>query len=148
MGTHPIFESDFDCLTVCLVSEISNVFQCECAKGNSEKVTLRTQEFQLKVIQFPRFKQSTDVLNVVLLKCPKTTYIELQPKTCYKRTQKKVDLFKHDLYKLEQELGHNDIEMYIRQMKMELRCARSLADEQPWGEIFAPAPTDQWKWPI
>jgi deoxyribodipyrimidine photolyase len=61
---------------------------------------------------------------------------------------KKVDLFKHDLYKLEQELGHNDIEMYIRQMKMELRCARSLADEQPWGEIFAPAPTDQWKWPI
>ena len=42
----------------------------------------------------------------------------------------KVDLYKNNLWKLEEQLGHEDIEMYIRQMKMELRCARSIADEQ------------------
>ena len=31
---------------------------------------------------------------------------------------------------LEKALGHNDIEMYIRQLKMELRCARTMADDQ------------------
>ena len=101
-----------------------------------------------------------DCIRKLIRLCRTTTQDMLQ------EDSKMVDLFKHDLYKLEQELGHNDIEMYIRQMKMELRCARSLADEQviisclwihrllsvvsiqPWGEIFAPAPTDQWKWPI
>ena len=35
-----------------------------------------------------------------------------------------------DLVSLEQALGHNDIEMYIRLLKMELRCARTMADDQ------------------
>lgn len=42
----------------------------------------------------------------------------------------KVAQFASDLDALEQALGHSHIEMYIRQLKMELRCARSLADDQ------------------
>jgi len=60
----------------------------------------------------------------------------------------KIQQFGGDLTSLEKALGHNDIEMYMRQLKMELRCARTMADDQPWTDLFAPAPKDQWKWPI
>ena len=45
----------------------------------------------------------------------------------------KVEQYKGDVDQLEKELldlGEKDIEMYIREIKMELRCARSLADEK------------------
>ena len=42
----------------------------------------------------------------------------------------KVNNLQSDLDALEEALGQEHIEMYLRQLKMELRCARSLADEQ------------------
>ena len=48
----------------------------------------------------------------------------------------KVAQFGSDLDALEQALGHSHIEMYIRQLKMELRCARSLADDQVRISVF------------
>ena len=48
----------------------------------------------------------------------------------------KVNNLQSDLDALEEALGQEHIEMYIRQLKMELRCARSLADEQVQIERF------------
>ena len=48
----------------------------------------------------------------------------------------KVNNLQSDLDALEEALGQEHIEMYIRQLKMELRCARSLADEQVKIERF------------
>ena len=71
-----------------------------------------------------------------------------------------VDRLSGDLDALEDALGEQ-VEMYLRSLKRELRCARNLAEDQvqtfhpkkthhfqPWGDLFAPAPADQWKWPI
>ena len=41
-----------------------------------------------------------------------------------------VNQYQADLDELETALGQEHIEMYMRQLRMELRCARSLADEQ------------------
>ena len=53
-----------------------------------------------------------------------------------------------DLVSLEQALGHNDIEMYIRLLKMELRCARTMADDQvnwlhqgSWDNLYGTSTT-------
>merc|ERR1711973_93836 len=48
---------------------------------------------------------------------------------------------------LEEKIGA-PMEMHIRSLKRELRCARGLVEDQAWGELFASAPVDQWKWPI
>ena len=71
-----------------------------------------------------------------------------------------VDRLSGDLDALEDALGEQ-VEMYLRSLKRELRCARNLVADQvekfhllimtifkPWGDLFAPAPADQWKWPI
>ena len=49
---------------------------------------------------------------------------------CKSEDSANVQQFGGDLRSLEKALGHNDIEMYIRQLKMELRCARTMADDQ------------------
>jgi len=49
---------------------------------------------------------------------------------CKSEDSANVEQFGGDLRSLEKALGHNDIEMYIRQLKMELRCARTMADDQ------------------
>merc|ERR1712227_830958 len=58
-----------------------------------------------------------------------------------------VDQFQGDIALLEEKIGA-PMEMHIRSLKRELRAARGLVEEQAWGELFASAPADQWKWPI
>ena len=45
-----------------------------------------------------------------------------------------IEKFRADLDLLEEALGnrvgHRDIEMYLRLLKMELRCARTVADDE------------------
>ena len=41
-----------------------------------------------------------------------------------------VSQYQSDLDELETALGQEHIEMYLRQLRMELRCARSLADDK------------------
>lgn len=53
-----------------------------------------------------------------------------------------------DVFELEKKIGCGQIEEVILQAENELRLARNMLEWKAWEPLKAPAPQNQWKWPM
>merc|ERR1739838_313519 len=164
MGTHPIFESDFDCLTEMFALRRSMALTTRVALApKGEPTTASTPNTPARKIDgahskpkltpaackpsrhggyttytgvvvddapIPKIQALQRRLQRVLAEMPEDYSYRVTMSTILEAEMDQVNNLQSDLDALEEALGQEHIEMYLRQLKMELRCARSLADEQ------------------
>ena len=53
-----------------------------------------------------------------------------------------------DVGKLERAINNGQIEEVIKQAERELILSRNMLKWKPWEPLIAPAPQNQWKWPL
>lgn len=53
-----------------------------------------------------------------------------------------------DVAELEKKINSGQIEEVIKEAENELMLSRKMLEWKPWEKLVAPAPSNQWKWPI